>query len=308
MLAIDDIVTVHPSTRVDVATEYDRLGISSRQARVFSRLMSLGEVPVAGPGEEFALLTRALDGLLASSGVDPGRVGVVVHTHTGPYCGPVGQSLPRRLAARLGPQVLGFGMQLHKCVGSFTALEVIDRLLAVSEPGAAAVLLIGEVADSKDLRVLPTGLAGDLACAVLLTRTGSGDRVLTSSVRIHGQYAAGVYSEPGTDAFIQYERRFQDHLQGIIAETLAAGGVTAGDLRYILPHNLNIHVWQEAAGILGIDPDRLYLDNVSRYAHCFGADAFVNLASVRPSLAPGDHCLLVSAGVGGVFGAVLVQH
>ena len=59
---------------------------------------------------------------------------------------------------------------------------------------------------------------------------------------------------------------------------------------------------------MGIPAERVYLDNVGRYGHCFGADVFVNFATVRDSLEPGDYCLMVSAGVGDSYGAALIRH
>jgi 3-oxoacyl-[acyl-carrier-protein] synthase III len=297
-----------PSARAVVATDFDRLHLSPLQARVYSRLYGFNEVPVAAPEGEFAMLEAAVRRVVDQSGVDPKDIRLVVHAHTGPYIGPVGQSVPRRLVRVLGPHVLGFGMQLHKCVSSMTALHLIDRLLRSYPPAARAVLLLGEAADSKDLRVLETGIVGDVACAVLLSRSGVRDRVVAQSIQIHGQHARGIYAAANSRERQEYDAEFQDNLLSVIRCVLDQGGVALANVRFVLPHNVNINVWLKVARRLGIDRERVHLVNIGRYGHCFGADVFMNLADVRSSLASGDFCVMASAAVGGVFGATLLQH
>jgi 3-oxoacyl-[acyl-carrier-protein] synthase-3 len=308
VLAIDEIAVVEPASRLSLAEEFETLGLDSRQARVYARLYGFDEVPFARPGEEFPILAAAVEKLLANAGVEPARVGVIVHAHSGPYIGPVGQSVPRLLVRRFGPDVLSFGMQLHKCASSLSALGVVERLLAVRPAGTLAVLLTGECADSKDLRALEMGVAGDIACAVLLSRDGARDRLLAQTVAVHGQYAGGIYDDPKAATRREYEATFQDNLQQVIESALDRAGVGTDALRYVLPHNVNVHIWRKAADRLGIGHDRLYLANVPRFAHCFGADVFLNLAAVRAGLEPGDHLLLASVGVGGTFSAAVLRH
>jgi 3-oxoacyl-[acyl-carrier-protein] synthase III len=59
---------------------------------------------------------------------------------------------------------------------------------------------------------------------------------------------------------------------------------------------------------LGLDRDRVYLDNISRYAHCFCSDPFLNLATLRAEgrLAPG-HYLLTAVGLGATYAAMVVE-
>jgi 3-oxoacyl-[acyl-carrier-protein] synthase III len=308
MIAIDTVVRVEPSLRLAVARDHERLGFDSARARVYARLYGYDQIPVAAGGEEFAMLERAVRDLLARARVPAHRVAVLVHAHTAPYIGPAGASLPRLLARRLGGRPLCFGTQSNKCVSSISALDVIDRVLAGHPPDAVGVLLIGESADSPDLRVLDTGIAGDIACAVLLRRGGRRDRVLAHAVATHGQYAAGIYAEPGAPARQEYERRFQEHLGEVVDRALRLAGRRPADVAVLLPHNVNVNVWRKAAAAIGIPPDKIMLDNLPRFGHCFGADIFLNLATARHRLRPGDLALMASVGVGGTFGAVLLEH
>jgi 3-oxoacyl-[acyl-carrier-protein] synthase-3 len=308
VLAIEDIAVHTPARRVALETDYERLRIDSRRARVYARMYGFDQIALAEPGEEFDMLQRAVCGVLAHSATDSRQVRLVLHAHTGPYIGPVGHSLPRQIARALGPHVRTFGMQLHKCVSSLTALHVAERLLRQYPHGSRAILLIGEAADSEDLRILDAGVVGDVGCAVLLTRDAPRDQVVASTVRVHGEYARGIYDDPSAPVRQDYDQRSRDLMVKAIAETLDRAQVSLADVRYVLPHNVNVKRWLRAIDALGVDRGRVYLDNVARYGHCFGADVFVNFAAVRRALQPGDYCLLVSAGVGDTYGATLIRH
>ncbi|MEO3806054.1 3-oxoacyl-[acyl-carrier-protein] synthase III C-terminal domain-containing protein [Nonomuraea sp. B1E8] len=56
--------------------------------------------------------------------------------------------------------------------------------------------------------------------------------------------------------------------------------------------------------------DRLYLDNLSKVGHCFGADAFINYCSARADgrLTPGDRYLMTAVGLGATFSAMVFEH
>jgi 3-oxoacyl-[acyl-carrier-protein] synthase-3 len=308
MLAIEDVAFHSPASTAALEADFERLRLDSRRARVYARMYGFNQVALAAPGEEFGMLEAALRRVLDQSGVDRGLVRLVLHAHTGPYIGPVGNSVPRRLARRLGLKARSFGMQLHKCVSSLTALQVADHFLRGCPPESLAVLIIGESADSEDLRVLDAGIVGDIGCAVLLKRGGQRNQMLASSVRIHGEYARGIYDDPTAPLRRNYDETSRDHMVNLMVDTLAQANVSLDDVRYVLPHNVNVKRWQRAIATLGIPTQRVFLDNVPRYGHCFGADVFVNFATVQKSLRQGDYCLLVSAGVGDTYGAALIRH
>ena len=308
MIAIDAVVRVEPERRLSVTDDHALLGLTSARARVYGRLYGYDRIPVAAAGQEFPMLLDAVRRLLDEARVTPDRRGGggarahrPVHRTGRRRPAPAGRPAARRRRAVLRHPV-------QQVVSSISALDLMDRLLAGRPGDAVGVLLIGETADSPDLRVLDTGIAGDVACAVLLRRNGPRDRVLAHAVATHGQYAGGIYTEPGAPSRQEYERRFQEHLGDVVDRTLRRAGRRPDELTVLLPHNVNVNVWRAAAGVIGVPADRIVLDNVPRYGHCFGADIFLNLDTVRPRLRPGDLALMASVGVGGTFGAVLLEH
>ncbi len=308
MLFIEEIAVQTASQRFTLATDFERLGVGSLQARVYSRLYGFDQISVAAPGEEFALLEAAVEQLIERAAIDPRQLRLIVHAHTGPYIGPVGASLPRSLVRRFGPQIQSFGIQLHKCASSISALGLIERLLQSYPPDARAVLLVGEVADCAQMRVLDAGIVSDVGCAALVSRGGTRDRLVAECVQVHGEYAKGVFLEANAAERVTYDSCFQENLAAVISNTLERAGITLDQVRYLLPHNVNVNNWLRTIQYLGIDRERVYFANIARYGHCCGADWLINLNDVRASLQPGDYYLMVTVGVGGVFGAALMQH
>ena len=308
MLSIEEVAVRVPSKKVIVATDHPRLHLDALQARVFSRVYGFNEIPVGEPNEELALLEGAVEQLLARSDVDQSLIRLVVHTHTGPAVGLVGESVPRLVGRRFGPQMQCFGMQQHKCVNGIAALHVLERLLRMQPPQARAILLMGEVADSKDLRILDTAVVGDVGCAVLLNRCGARDRVLSERVEVHGEFSRGIFLRADAPERRAYDSVFQDNLLRVIRGALEYAGVRIDQVRYLLPHNVNINIWLKAIERMGFPRERVYLRNIARYGHCFSADAFISLLDVRSELRPGDIYLMASVGVGGVFGAAVLEH
>jgi 3-oxoacyl-[acyl-carrier-protein] synthase-3 len=199
-------------------------------------------------------------------------------------------------------------MQQHRCVNGITALHLLERLLRSQPPHARAILLMGEVADSKDLRILDTALVGDVSCAVLVSRCGTQDRVLSERVEVHGEFAKGIFLAADAPERRAYDKVFQDNLLRVIDGALDGAGVRLEQVRYLLPHNVNINIWLKAIERMGLARERVYLRNIARYGHCFSADAFISLVDLRPELHPGDVYVMATVGVGGVFGAAVLQH
>lgn len=76
----------------------------------------------------------------------------------------------------------------------------------------------------------------------------------------------------------------------------------------IVPHNVNNSSWRGVIRELGFGVERIYLDNVPRYGHCFGSDPFINLASMRDEgrLRDDGVYLLAAVGLGATYAAMVI--
>jgi len=310
-LNINSVCSAIPNTVLDVAEGYERLGISSGEARVFSRLYELPRCPVSEEPES-ELVLSAVRGLIETSGCDPDRIACLIHAHTGAVIGPFSRSLPLYLARRLRlDRAMAFGTCSNNCIAVYSALETSARILRSAPAGSKAVVVVGEVADNLELRVVRNvAIVGDAAAAVLLGADGGPNKMLSLVVHTHPGYAAGIWMPADCEASREFEALFSRRLHAVIEAALGKAGVALADVAWIIPHNVNVWMWRKAAQFMGFPIERIYLENTQRTAHCLGADLFLNLDALSGSgrLQPGDVYLMASAGIGGVMGAVVFRH
>jgi 3-oxoacyl-[acyl-carrier-protein] synthase-3 len=105
---------------------------------------------------------------------------------------------------------------------------------------------------------------------------------------------------------------FETYTANVVAtlrEAIAKAGLTAADITMVIPHNVNRSSWRRIIPELGLGEDRIYLDNVSRYGHCFCSDPFLNLVSLRDEgrLASNGIYLLATVGLGATYAAMVIE-
>jgi len=257
------------------------------------------------------LVEEAARGLIEQSGIEPRKVRWLIHTHTGTQLTVPGDAMLVRVCRRLGlpPDTVAFGMTENNCASTISALRLIERLLATADDESHAILVVADTAFTPTLQLIPNAsITGDGAVACLLSRRGPGHRVLASRLDVHGQHARCLWEldEDRAEFDAEYPHRVIRCMEGALRDA----GLTWSDVRCVLPHNINTYSWRRIAREAGIPIGLVYLDQVPRMAHCFGADTFINLAIAdrEGRFSPGDNLLLVTVGLGAVFGAAVVRY
>lgn len=194
----------------------------------------------------------------------------------------------------------------YNCVTIFTQLKLAQSLVNV----ARDILLVTlDVAFTDILKKIPgSTLLGDAATVLLLSRKGFHHRHIHTEIILKGRYAKGMWADKNTQ--FDFQENYLLYLSELILTTLKNAGISLNHIKYIFPHNVNTYSWKQVAKLLGISEDKIYLNNVPKYAHCFGSDPFINLASAEQEglLQTGDYYLLVSVGLGAAFAAAVFQY
>ncbi|MEZ5771193.1 MAG: 3-oxoacyl-[acyl-carrier-protein] synthase III C-terminal domain-containing protein [Defluviimonas denitrificans] len=190
------------------------------------------------------------------------------------------------------------------CASGLVALEMLDDLLI---SGETAIILAGEKAFHPRVRVIQdTTVMSDGAVALLVGR-GEGRIAVRATHAIHDGRFAISRGHRGE------EPALPDNYVGFVGAHIRAAltrfGLAPGDLRLILPHNVNLVSWGAIAKTLGLPLTAVYTRNIPRYGHCFGADPLLNLMDAEADglLAPGDRALCVSVGMGMSAAATLID-
>lgn len=286
------------------------LGLSRRQVAMFRRVRGLDRFRYDPALDTFDLAVRPAQAVLRSV-PDPGQIRYLIFAHTVRDFAPCHILAADVVSQRLG--VTGaeaFAVTQNDCASGLVAVDVAGELLrADGDPAAAALILTGEKHGARLVRLVKNAsIMGEAGAACLVCLGGPGSRMLSCAIRTAGEFAGGFLMPDAVAA--RFNQGYGTCLIQVMEEALARAGRKLADITMIVPHNVNMSSWRNLCARLGLDLDRVFLDNVGRYGHCYCADPFLNLVSMRDRglLASGGLYLLVSVGIGGTFAAMVVEH
>ncbi|WP_037602305.1 3-oxoacyl-[acyl-carrier-protein] synthase III C-terminal domain-containing protein [Streptacidiphilus rugosus] len=309
MTALTEVADYVPDQSVEIADLAEELGVSAADLRIFHRYFDLHRIRLAPDKDLRGLMVAAADALTGLRGNEH-RVRYVLAGRTIGTVGRVSKNALHEACDELG---LGHAVALtvteHACASGLLAVDLAGRLLAADgDPDALALVLTGEKATIPGSRMIPgTTVMGESSAACLVRAGGGPGELLGYAARTHGEYHRVT---PPKELAVRFGQQYLSMLVDAMRAAVAAAGIDFADLALILPHNVNRYSWSRVCQQLGLPLDRVHLDNVPELGHCFGADAFLNLADAlrRGRLAPGDHYLMAGVGLGATFSAMVFRH
>lgn len=229
-----------------------------------------------------------------------------------------------KVQARLG-MTKGFAFDLQAvCSGFVYALATADNFIKSGQVKTA--LVIGAETFSRILDWQDRGtcvLFGDGAGAVVL-KAGEGqgtsaDRgVLSSHLHSDGRHYDLLYVDGGpsstkTTGCVRMKgnevfRHAVVNMAEVVGEALAANGLQASDIDWVVPHQANIRILEGTAKKLGLPKERMVV-TVDRHANTSAASIPLALAEAVKDgrIKPGQLLLLEAMGGGFTWGACLVR-
>jgi 3-oxoacyl-[acyl-carrier-protein] synthase III len=296
-----------PETTTSIDALRGCLGLSEAQVRVHTRFLGQEKVAVADDRDLVELLVPA--GEQAIAGTDRDRIRYLIYAHTMPFVARPGEPVLDRVRQRLGlANATVFGLSQQHCASALYAVRLAEYLLHDLDPADEILVMTGEKALSPRFRLVPgITVMGDASAAFRYGNGPDGDEVLALSVRTLGRFYQCI--DCPDDQRAEYVRIYGGTVIEVVKEALDRAGCDRADIALIAPHNVNTLSWRKIAQDFDIPLDTIYLDNVSTMGHCFGADPFVNLVCARNSgrTKPGDIVLLVAAGLGATFAAIVLR-
>lgn len=300
----------------EIAAEFELTG---PQARMLRRVHGFGQLR-ADPSLGLIELVAAAGRRLLGSVSDRSAIRYLIFAHTVGTITPSSLSAPVALAEMLGlDQAEPFAMGQQYCANGLSALDVAGELLLTDgDPRARALLLTGEKRLSSLTRLLGRStIIGEASAACLVGIDGRGDRVLSyadHTVSLASEDSG--FSDKDSKNWVSDEmaREFIDCYPEVLAqvagEAVRRAGLTMDRVTMVVPHNVSRQLWHRTVSFLGIDLDRVYLDTVPEFGHCYCSDPFLNLASLRDRdlLIAGGYYLLTSVGLGATHAAVVLEH
>ncbi|QBF29664.1 3-oxoacyl-[acyl-carrier-protein] synthase III C-terminal domain-containing protein [Thalassococcus sp. S3] len=306
MLSILDVAVAYPARQEQLKDLSDDLDLTRDQMRMYDRFFGF-EAFQCDPAEPLdTLIAKAASEVLDRNPQQNAHLCCVTHCHTllntNVFNGHT-SSVLEPYAAR-GVEV--FSATMNHCATGVTMLGVFDRLLGDNETG---LILIGEKAFHPALRVIEnTTVMGEAAAAILVGRCPGRYEVVDT----HTLHAPQFWKNTGLRGE-NYLAGFDTAYMGFACAGLEGAldrfGRRHGDIRYVMPHNVNVPSWCQIASETGIGRDKVQLSTIGQYGHCFGADPFINLTdtAARGDLDPADQVLLFSIGLGATASCALLR-
>src|SRR5690606_21721060 len=90
------------------------------------------------------------------------------------------------------------------------------------------------------------------------------------------------------------------------AEIMERNGLTADDVRFLVPHQANLRIIDATARRMDLPPEKVML-NIDRYGNTTAATLPLLLADYESQLRRGDNLVLAAFGGGFTWGASLVK-
>jgi 3-oxoacyl-[acyl-carrier-protein] synthase III len=303
-LVLASVGTFLPDREVRAEEVLEDHGLSAAQIQVFRRIHGLDRLRLDPGLGLLELLLPAARSALSRAGT-PDRIRYVVYAHALEQAAPTGVEPAQELAAELGlTDADAFAVSRHNCAQALTTIDLAGELLrAEGEEGDRALVVAGDRVFSP-LMQLDYGLGqllADGAAACVVSLGGHGDVIRAHAVSGDPDPAAGPVRPP---AQVGPER-----LAATMLRALDEAGLALDDIDLVIPHNVNLTFWRQTAKVLGIPLERIFLENVARYSHCFAADPLINHHTLdhEGRLAPGHHYLMAAVGVGGSYAATVLS-
>ncbi len=273
---------------------------------------------IAGEGETTATLAAdASRNALAAAGLDAASIDLIVLATATPD-----QTFPSsatKVQAMLGiNDCVAFDVAAV-CSGFLYALSVAESMIRAGSAKTALVIgseTFSRILDWEDRSTCV--LFGDGAGAVVLGGVDDGRGVLAAKLHADGRhnqllYVDGGPSTTGTVGKVRMEgpavfKHAVTNLANVLTETLAAAGLTAADIDWVVPHQANARILDATARKLGLDPAKVVV-TVDQHANTSAASVPLALdVAVRDGrIKSGDLVVLEAMGGGFTWGAAAIR-
>ena len=205
------------------------------------------------------------------------------------------------------------------CSGFLYALSVAESMIRAGS--AQTALVIGAETFSRILDWDDRGtcvLFGDGAGAVVLGGVEDGRGVLAARLHADGRhnqllYVDGGPSTTGTVGKVRMEgpavfKHAVTNLANVLTETLAAAGLSAAEVDWVVPHQANARILDATARKLHLDPAKVIV-TVDQHANTSAASVPLALdVAVRDGrIKAGDLVVLEAMGGGFTWGAAAIR-
>ena len=179
----------------------------------------------------------------------------------------------------------------------------IARGLCVAEGIERALCVSSEFFPASAGREAIFNCTSDAACAVLIERNGSRNRLVSAT-----NVTKGYYWDVETlrDEIVASYFPTARH---VLCRTIADAGWQPSDVDWVIPHNVSMRSWEILTGLVRLPRARLFSQNIARHGHTLAGDNFINYRDAVSGgcIEPGQKVVLFSYGFGAHWTGIAVE-
>jgi 3-oxoacyl-[acyl-carrier-protein] synthase-3 len=277
-------------------------------------------VHVAVTETPFELATLAASRLLERGSIDPSSINALIYGGTQGVAAFSTALTPDQAAAAIHSgdrfkypatrlqheleldNASAFGIEQLACAGLFGAVR-LARAMCIAEGIDRVLCVSSEFFPAHLGREAIYNCTSDAACAVLVERTATRNRIVgTTSVTKGYYWDADALRNELIASYFPTARH-------VIASAIADAGWAPEDVSWILPHNVSARSWEILLGLVRLPNARLWSRNIARDGHTLAGDNFINLADALEAgdVESGDRIVLFSFGYGAHWSCITVE-
>ncbi|MBO1910134.1 hypothetical protein J4G37_35785, partial [Microvirga sp. 3-52] len=277
MTGISLIESYLPSKQESISDLSENLGLTTFQTKLLTRIHGLEKIRYDPEETLFNLLKEPIIKILPK--VDSSKIKYILYAHTIQNVTPHTINIVEQIKEEFNlKHAISFSVTQHNCASALTAIEIASHLL--KKGGDNVLLITGEKAFTPSAQVIPnTSIMGEGSSASILTRNSEKNKLLSMERTILGKYYSGIYQD--SELLKEFEKTYVKTLCNTISRALKTAKVRLEDLKIIIPHNVNKTSWLRVADYLQINKNKIYLNNISEFGHCFSSDPFINYSSIE---------------------------
>ncbi|HMG95370.1 MAG TPA: 3-oxoacyl-[acyl-carrier-protein] synthase III C-terminal domain-containing protein [Gemmatimonadaceae bacterium] len=179
----------------------------------------------------------------------------------------------------------------------------LARSLCLTEGIERALCVSSEFFPANAGREAIFNCTSDAACAILIERNGTRNRLVSATNVTKGYYwDIDALRDEIVASYFPTARH-------VLLRTISDAGWEPADVDWIIPHNVSMRSWQILSSLVRLPRARLFSDNIARHGHTLAGDNFINYRDALDGgcIQPGHRVVLFSYGFGAHWTGVAVE-
>lgn len=298
-----------PKRMLNVEEWAGRHGVEAEAARYYRDTQGLPGVYVSDGESAADMAVEAGRSMFRSAGIDPTSVDRVLMYHTLFTTSLEPRNLLDEVRERLAmSRATGFAVTGQYCSSIITAMRLARNMIACGS--ARRVMLIGvdHFIGSLKRDIPGITLQGEGASAALVEANPARNEIVNLTATVEGSFFRGVHCSHEENE--RFNFLYFLTAQRLVRQALQRQGLASGQIRLIVPHNINWPSWDRILRQTKLPRESFFGQGIASHGHVCGSDLMINLCDAlsQEKLQIGEYALLLTVGLGACWGCAILRH